>query len=229
MRCHPLGVCRTWSLRHWAGAMLLLGTARLSLTAADRVWRYARKAPVARHAPDLESLVNRLGGSERDIFATLLRRQPIAKNANEALSQQLTTGQIIADHVARFGGSWTFLGLFASFMLGWMLMNIGATQPFDPYPFILLNLVLSCLAAVQAPVIMMSQNRQAAHDRIEAQQDYQVNLKAEMEIGTLRMKLDTMIEHEWQSLLELQRQQVSILSAIQERVQELEERSARNG
>jgi uncharacterized membrane protein len=101
----------------------------------------------------------------------------------------LTFGERVADRVASFGGSWTFLGVFSAFMLGWMFLNTQAQRPMDPYPFILLNLILSCLAAVQAPVIMMSQNRQVAKDRFEAQLDYQVNLRAEMQIGALHLKL----------------------------------------
>ena len=110
----------------------------------------------------------------------------------------------MSDHLAAFGGSWAFLGLFVAIMLGWMIYNTERPHRFDPYPFILLNLVLSCLAAVQAPVILMSQNRQAAKDRLDARLDYDVNLKAELEILALHEKLDVLREKDWGELLALQ-------------------------
>jgi uncharacterized membrane protein len=109
--------------------------------------------------------------------------------------QPLTFGQRWADRIARFGGSWTFIGIFLFLMLVWMAINVFELHPpFDPYPFILLNLMLSCLAALQAPVIMMSQNRQNEKDRINAEHDYQVNRKAEAEIQLLHEKLDRLLE-----------------------------------
>src|SRR5262245_46183876 len=155
------------------GAMVLVGIARLVSRFTRRVTARTGAVPVA---SDLEAYVRRLGQVERGVFKALLRRQTIAKDICESVQVQLTFGQRVADRVAEFGGSWTFLGLFAAFLLGWVLLNSAQGHPIDPYPFILLNLFLSCLAAVQAPVIMMSQNRQAAKDRFEAQQDYQVNL-----------------------------------------------------
>jgi len=133
----------------------------------------------------------------------------------EAFKDQLTFGERVADRVATFGGSWTFLGVFGAFMLGWMFLNTQAQRPMDPYPFILLNLVLSCLAAVQAPVIMMSQNRQASKDRLEAQLDYQVNLRAEMQIGALHLKLDEARAAGWQEIVEIQRRQLEVLERIE--------------
>jgi uncharacterized membrane protein len=125
----------------------------------------------------------------------LLRRR-VSRDPNVAIAERVTIGGRVADAVARFGGSWTFIGLFAAFLLIWTLLNTvfvfynRTGQPFDPYPFILLNLFLSMLAAIQAPIIMMSQNRQDAKDRIRAELDYQVNLKAELEIGDLHRKID---------------------------------------
>ena len=126
----------------------------------------------------------------------------------------------MADHLASFGGSWAFLGLFFAIMLAWMVYNTERSQPFDPYPFILLNLVLSCLAAVQAPVILMSQNRQASRDRVAAQLDYEVNLKAELEILELHEKLDGLRERAWTELLALQERQIALLDQLEQRSRE---------
>ncbi len=131
----------------------------------------------------------------------LLRTQ-VSRNVNEEIEDVLTFGQRIADKVAAFGGSWTFIIAFAVFLFIWMAINSYAlhealkmkSKPFDEYPFILLNLMLSTLAALQAPVIMMSQNRQATKDRMQADQDYQVNLKAELEVAQLHSKVDRIYE-----------------------------------
>ena len=130
------------------------------------------------------------GDHERAVIARLLRREMSVPDSNKVFDTGLTFGQRLADRVASFGGSWTFILLFFSVMTVWIVLNVAAGQAFDPYPFILLNLVLSMLAALQAPVIMMSQNRQAAKDRLDAQHDYEINLKAEMEIMTLHTKMD---------------------------------------
>jgi len=124
-----------------------------------------------------------------------------------------TVGERAADAVASFGGSWTFILAFAFVLAGWILLNVShlLAHPFDPYPFILLNLVLSCIAAVQAPVIMMSQRRQETKDRLRNQNDYQINLKAELEIRQLHEKLDHQLSHQWQKLLALQMVQIDML------------------
>jgi uncharacterized membrane protein/uncharacterized membrane protein YeaQ/YmgE (transglycosylase-associated protein family) len=198
------------------GAMVLVGIARL-------LWRFTRRVKISGRSgampvvSDLEGYVRRLGQVERRVFSAILRRQTIAKDVEESFQEQLTFGQRVADRVAEFGGSWTFLGLFAAFMLGWMFLNSAEARRFDPYPFILLNLILSCLAAVQAPVIMMSQNRQTAKDRFEAQQDYQVNLKAEMEIMAIHTKLDEARDLQWNALLELQNRQMTMLYRLEQR------------
>jgi len=118
--------------------------------------------------------------------------------------------------VAAFGGSWRFIMLFGAILLVWIVLNsiFLLQRPFDPYPFILLNLVLSCIAAMQAPIIMMSQNRQESKDRLRAEHDYQVNLKAEIEIRQLHIKLDQLLNHSWQRLLEIQRVQMDIMEDI---------------
>ncbi|MGE0040588.1 MAG: DUF1003 domain-containing protein, partial [Vicinamibacterales bacterium] len=113
-----------------------------------------------------------------------------------------------------FGGSWTFITIFLVVMSGWIFVNARGSVTFDPYPFILLNLVLSCLAALQAPVIMMSQNRQAARDRLDAHQDYQVNLRTEVEMLALHTKLDSLREQEWQRMFDLQQRQIALLESL---------------
>lgn len=120
-----------------------------------------------------------------------------SQNTNIAFDDNLTFGQKVAEQIARFGGSWTFIFCFLGVLILWMIINslilIRWGTPFDPYPFILLNLVLSCLAAIQAPLILMSQNRQAARDRFDAEQDYKVNLKSELEIRELHRKMDVLL------------------------------------
>jgi uncharacterized membrane protein len=138
---------------------------------------------------------------------------------------RLTLGQRVADGIAEFGGSWAFLGLFAAFLLGWILLNTKQGPDWDPYPFILLNLLLSCLAAIQAPVIMMSQNRQATKDRQAAERDYEVNLKSEMELMSLHAKLDEAREMQWKTLLDMQQSQMNILDRLETRLTSLEKRT----
>ena len=146
-------------------------------------------------------------------------RKPIARNvAQDFLDAQSTMGQRAADAVASFGGSWTFVGLFVATLVAWVGLNAvlltsrGAT--FDPYPYILLNLFLSMLAAVQAPIILMSQNRQSQKDRQVAEHDYEVNLKAELEILLLHEKVDALRQTQWQELLAMQGEQLKLLSAL---------------
>ncbi|MFZ2487170.1 MAG: DUF1003 domain-containing protein [Anaerolineae bacterium] len=144
----------------------------------------------------------------------------LTRDINREFDNQLTLGQRVADKVAAFGGSWTFIILFASILVSWIVLNsvILARQhaAFDPYPYILLNLFLSMTAAVQAPVIMMSQNRQAAKDRLDAAHDYEINLKAEMEINTLQEKLDELREQRWAELVAMQQEQIHLLQQLLE-------------
>ena len=157
----------------------------------------------------------RLSQADRRVLAHLLNHQLVSRDRNQDFQNRLTFGQRLADQVAAFGGSWTFIVLFSAAMSGWMLFNVVARLRFDPYPFILLNLMLSGLAALQAPVIMMSQNRHAARDRLDAQHDYEINLKAEMEIMGLHVKLDELRERQWTELIALHQRQVTALERIE--------------
>ena len=152
-----------------------------------------------------------------DLFAP--RHAPIAHDTNREFDERLTFGQRVADRVAAFGGSWTFIGLFFFVLLGWIGLNSWwVAARFDPFPYILLNLLLSMIAALQAPVIMMSQNRQAAKDRLDAGHDYEVNLKAELEIAALHEKWDHLVRHEWTQLLEMQQKQLELLATLVDRL-----------
>jgi uncharacterized membrane protein len=142
-----------------------------------------------------------------------LLRTHVTRNVNIEEEERLTFGQHIADKVAAFGGSWTFIITFGCFLLAWMMLNVVlASRAYDPYPFILLNLILSTLAALQAPVIMMSQNRQASKDRLKADLDYEVNLKAELEVAQLHSKMDKIYEQMQAHFARMEKPQ--ILSAI---------------
>jgi len=142
----------------------------------------------------------------------------ISRNLAAELEGKPSLALRAADAVARFGGSWVFVGLFALVMLGWVGLNAlllsTRSTTFDPYPYILLNLFLSMLAAIQAPIILMSQNRQSEKDRLSAGHDYEVNLKAELEIMLLHEKIDLLREKQWEELIELQRRQLSLLSHL---------------
>jgi uncharacterized membrane protein len=168
----------------------------------------------------LETDRGELSKLDEDVLASLREQEFLSTDLNAEFDRQLTLGQRIADKVADFGGSWTFIGLFGVVMVIWMAINSAAAlhKPFDPYPFILLNLVLSLLAALQAPVIMMSQNRQAAKDRLEARLDYEVNLRAELEIQRVHAKLDEARGGNLGEVLALQRQQVELLQELRDRL-----------
>ena len=203
------------------GAMVLVGAGRL----LERATFHAGLTNSTGSVPgvtELEAYVKRLGAVDRRVFSALLRRQPVSRAPSET---DITFGQRVADAVAEFGGSWTFLSLFAAFLLGWILLNTKEGPEWDPYPFILLNLLLSCLAAIQAPVIMMSQNRQVAKDRQAAQRDYEVNLKSEMEVMSLHTKLDEAREVQWKTLLEMQQAQMEILDRLESRLNTLEKQA----
>jgi uncharacterized membrane protein len=157
---------------------------------------------------------------EQRVIARIAKRLHISRNVNRAYEEQLTYGERLSDRVAAFGGSWTFIILFGIVLLAWTLLNsevlarLGAA--FDPYPYIFLNLILSMLAAIQAPIIMMSQNRQAAKDRLTAAHDYEVNLKAELEIMALHEKMDELRLVEVTKLLESQQQMLRLVAALAE-------------
>jgi uncharacterized membrane protein len=171
----------------------------------DDLFAFLRRNPEAALSM-MSEIARRLRG------ATALIERRTARNVNEIMEDRYTFGDRLADRIAQFGGSWTFLIWFAVTLFVWMALNSleSIWHPFDPFPFIFLNLVLSCLAAVQAPVIMMSQNRQATKDRLQADLDYQVNLKAELQIRSLHLKLDELRTTEVHDFLELQREQLTI-------------------
>jgi len=168
----------------------------------------------------LEDEMGELSILEKEVLDSLRKSDILAKNVEPEIDETLTFGQKLADKIATFGGSWTFILSFLFFIGSWICINMYLllTRPFDPYPFILLNLILSCVAAFQAPVIMMSQHRQEARDRSRSEHDYQVNLKAELEIRQLHEKLDHLIIHQGQRLLEIQQVQVEFMEEIIEKI-----------
>jgi len=153
---------------------------------------------------------------EREVIKSLRDAEILSRNIETDIDERLTLGQRVADRVAEFGGSWGFISVFFTFLLVWILVNVYVLvqRPFDPYPFILLNLILSCIAALQAPVIMMSQNRKEDKDRTRSEHDYQVNLKAEIEIKQLHDKLDHIIINHNRRILEIQQIQIDLMEEI---------------
>jgi uncharacterized membrane protein len=163
----------------------------------------------------LEDQKGEISRMEDQVLGSIRREEILARKLMRESNKKGTLGQRAADHLARFGGSWLFLMTFGGAIAGWIGLNIArGSLAFDPYPFILLNLLLSCLAAVQAPIIMMSQNRQEGRDRKRSESDYQVNLKAELEIRNLHEKLDHLLDHQWQYLMEIQQIQVDLMEEI---------------
>ena len=169
----------------------------------------------------LEAEYQKLSELEHSVVSKITRRGRVSKLVHQDLDTQMTLGERVADRVAQFGGSWRFIGIFGAILFGWMIINtiLLVRHPFDPYPFILLNLVLSTIAALQAPVIMMSQNRQAHKDRMHANQDYEVNLMAEIEIRDLHDKLDSLRFKQWHELWHIQKRQIELLEHLCERQQ----------
>lgn len=157
-----------------------------------------------------------LNSLESEVVNAISSNKVLSENIEDDLEETLTVGQRLADHIAVFGGSWTFIIAFFSFIIFWIGINIWflSTKQFDPYPFILLNLILSCLAAIQAPIIMMSQNRQEHKDRIRSEHDYKINLKAELEIKLLNEKMDHLLIHQSKRLMEIQQIQADYLEDI---------------
>ncbi len=194
------------------GATSLIGAYRVALRLQASVMPGGEAGAVASQA--LGAPVQRLVDIERRIAAALTSRPPLP-HPNQVFEAQRTFGERVADQVAQFGGSWTFIGWFLTLMLVWMAINQESGRPFDPYPFILLNLILSCLAALQAPVIMMSQHRQSAKDRLDAQHDYEVNVRAELQILALHEKLDLARDQELRRILTLMDDQGARLAAIE--------------
>lgn len=170
----------------------------------------------------LLSEVGELSSLEKDVLKTIENEESISKQIGEDLEKtDFTYGQRLADKIATFGGSWKFIIIFGCFIVVWMFINIILlmSKAFDPYPFILLNLILSCLAALQAPVIMMSQNRQEEKDRARSKQDYMINLKSELEIRMLHEKIDHLIIHQQEELLNIQQIQIEMMEDIMKQIQ----------
>jgi uncharacterized membrane protein len=157
-----------------------------------------------------------LSSVEEEIAQKASERQTLAEDIMSRFATEQTIGQRIADRVAAVGGSWPFVIGFFAVLLAWIGLNslLLRHEAFDPYPYILLNLALSCLAAVQAPIIMMSQNRHAARDRMQADHDFRINLKAELEVSSLHEKMDHLLHSQWQRMVELQEMQLDILNEL---------------
>lgn len=153
---------------------------------------------------------------ENDVLKSINENELIAANIDRDMQDQLSFGDKLADRIAAFGGSWRFILIFFGLLGGWILVNtvLLFMKPFDPYPFILLNLILSCIAAIQAPIIMMSQNRQEEKDRRRSENDYKVNLKSEIEIRTLHEKVDHLLLDQWSKMMRIQEIQIEILEEI---------------
>ncbi|MEJ2362079.1 MAG: DUF1003 domain-containing protein [Gammaproteobacteria bacterium] len=164
----------------------------------------------------LESEKGELSSLEQDVIRSMRQHELLSTDVETQFEQKWSFGERLADKIAKFGGSWTFLICFGLFLFVWIGINsfVLITHPPDPYPYILLNLILSCLAAIQAPIIMMSQNRQEAKDRVRSQHDYQVNLKAELEIRHLHEKMDHLLSHQWDRLVQIQELQLELLSDL---------------
>lgn len=169
--------------------------------------------------------IGELSELEKTVLASMTDNTLLTDKIDTIDTQFLSTGQKVADKVASFGGSWKFIISFGVFILIWVILNIYwlFNKGFDPYPFILLNLILSCLAALQAPVIMMSQNRQEEKDRERSKQDYMINLKSELEIRTLHEKIDHFIMDQQQELLELQKTQIEMMNDILRKIEKKKE------
>ncbi len=153
---------------------------------------------------------------DEQVVRSLKEQELLSENINTDFDRKLSLGERLADKMADHLGSWRFISIFAGVLFIWIAINafVLFQKPFDPYPFILLNLILSCLAAIQAPIIMMSQNRQEAKDRLRSESDYRVNLKAELEIRHLHEKIDHLLMNQWQRLLEIQELQLELMEEL---------------
>lgn len=167
----------------------------------------------------LETEKGELSKLEEEVVRSLKEQELLSKNINLEFDRKLTFGEKLSDKLADFAGSWFFICSFAFLTLSWITVNsiLIIKKPFDPYPYILLNLMLSCLAAIQAPFILMSQNRQEAKDRMQAEYDYRVNLKAELEIRTLHEKMDHLLMYQFKRFMEIQEIQIQMMEEILEK------------
>ena len=175
----------------------------------------------------LETEYRKISDMEQALVSKVARRGRVSRLVDQEFEAHMTLGQRVADRVAQFGGSWPFIFIFGGVLISWMVVNsiVLARRPFDPYPYILLNLALSALAAIQAPVIMMSQNRQAEKDRLQAQQDYEINLMAEFEIRDLHDKLDALRYKQWHELWHIQQRQLELLEHVHKELSHPEEKT----
>lgn len=157
-----------------------------------------------------------LSNLEKDVIDKLTDYETISSNIEKEFVSDFTFGERVSDKIAAFGGSWKFISIFVFILFIWIGINsyILLSKPFDPYPFILLNLILSCIAAIQAPVIMMSQNRQEDRDRKRAEADYKINLKSEIELRQLHQKVDHLLIQQWESMVEIQELQLEVLEEL---------------
>jgi len=164
----------------------------------------------------LEDELGELSALDNEVIESLQQHEILSSDLIKQFETKLTFGQRLSDRIATFGGSWRFIILFGAVLFGWIILNgiLLLNRGFDPYPFILLNLILSCLAAIQAPIIMMSQNRAEARDRLRAENDYKINLKAELEIRHLHEKIDHLLRRQYNRLFEIQQIQIELLEEI---------------
>jgi uncharacterized membrane protein len=164
----------------------------------------------------LEDEIGELSALDHEVIESLQQHEILSADLEKQFERKLTFGERLSDQIAEFGGSWKFIIIFATVLVAWIVLNAVflLDRGFDPFPFILLNLILSCLAAVQAPVIMMSQNRAEARDRLRAENDYKVNLKAELEIRHLHEKIDHLLQRQYNRLFEIQQIQIELLQEI---------------
>jgi uncharacterized membrane protein len=167
----------------------------------------------------LESERGELSNLDNEVLESLKNHETISEDVSLEYRSKLTFGERLSDKISAFGGSWKFINLFLLILIMWILFNsfILITNKFDPYPYILLNLVLSCIAAIQAPVIMMSQNRQEARDRMRSENDYKINLKSELEIRQLHLKIDHLLSSQWERMMEIQDIQISLIEELRKR------------
>jgi uncharacterized membrane protein len=164
----------------------------------------------------LQDEIGELSALDHEVIESLRQHEILSSDLSKEFDTKLTFGERLSDRIASFGGSWRFIITFGIVIVVWIGLNIAyfATHAFDPYPFILLNLILSCLAALQAPVIMMSQNRVEARDRMRAENDYKINLKAELEIRHLHEKIDHLLRRQYHRLFEIQQIQIELLEEL---------------
>ena len=179
---------------------------------------------------EIEDLLNQqnhhLAKLHRIVTETIKEEELITNNLLNPPQEILNRGQKLSDKVARFGGSWKFIISFFIVLVLWIAFNTVALgkAKFDPYPFILMNLILSCIAALQAPIIMMSQNRQEEKDRRRSENDYMINLKAEIEIRSLHQKLDVLLEEQLKTLFDSQARQLNFLIKIEEKINKMNDK-----